>query len=149
SRNVLGSFENHFVDNNDGTVTDMATGLMWQKSGSSGSLDNRGAKEYVKRLKRKRFAGHSNWRMPTVEELSSLIKKAKKNGVHIAPIFDNNRIRCWTVDPCEPNYSFLSGAWIVDFKQGKVSISMWSYDTQIATHNINKMNYVKAVRSLR
>jgi len=40
SRNPLGSFVNDLVDNNDGTVTDKATGLMWQKSGSSARLGN-------------------------------------------------------------------------------------------------------------
>jgi hypothetical protein len=151
SRNVIGGFENHFVDNNDGTVTDMATGLMWQKSGSSGSLDNRSAKEYVKRLNRKRFSGHSNWRMPTVEELASLIKKDRRNGVHIDPVFDNNQIRCWTVDQCDPNYNWQSGAWIVSFKQGKVSKAMWSKSATEKSygHDINDINYVKAVRSIK
>ena len=151
SRNPHGSFENVLIDNNDGTVTDKATGLMWQKSGSSGSLDNRGAKEYVKRLKRKRFAGHSNWRMPTVEELSSLIKKAKRNGVHIDPVFDNKQIRGWTVDQCDPNYERQSGAWIVSFKHGEVRKAMWmrSAKDKIYGHDINDTNYVKAVRSVK
>jgi hypothetical protein len=148
SKNFFGSFDNDFVDNNDGTITDKATGLMWQKSGSLSSLDNRGAKIYIKQLNRERLAGYSDWRMPTVEELASLIKKDRRNGVHIAPVFDNKQNRCWTVDSCEPNYSFLSGAWIVDFKQGGVSMAMWSYDGMLAMHNINKMNYLKAVRSV-
>jgi len=92
SKNALGDFENHFVDNNDGTITDKATGLIWQKNGSTKSLGNRRAKEYVKKLNQRRFAGHSNWRMPTVEELASLIKKAKTKGVHIDPVFDNKQI---------------------------------------------------------
>ena len=40
SRNPLGSFVTDLVDNNDGTVTDKTTGLMWQKSGSSARLGN-------------------------------------------------------------------------------------------------------------
>ena len=32
SRNPRGSFVNSFVDNNDGTVNDKATGLMWQRT---------------------------------------------------------------------------------------------------------------------
>jgi hypothetical protein len=147
SRYVLGSFENHLVDNNDGTVTDKATGLMWQKKGSTNSLDNRGAKEYVKDLNRRRFAGHSNWRMPTVEELASLIKKAKTKGVHIDPVFDNKQISCWTVDPCDTNYPIQSGAWIVSFRHGEVRHAMWAYGRTM--HDIRKMNYIKAVRSIK
>ncbi|UCF85780.1 MAG: hypothetical protein JSV50_09160, partial [Desulfobacteraceae bacterium] len=32
--NEKGDFPNNFVDNGDGTVTDRATGLMWEKKGS-------------------------------------------------------------------------------------------------------------------
>jgi hypothetical protein len=153
SKNFFGDFENDFVDNNDGTVTDNATGLMWQKSGSLNSLDNRGAKEYIKQLNRKRFAGHADWRMPTVEELASLIKKAKTKGVHLYPVFDNKQISCWTVDPCESNNALLIGAWIVSFKHGEVDQAIWGNKSmggptiELASAYIKPMNYVKAVRS--
>ncbi len=49
SRNPRGSFVNDLVDNNDGTVTDKATGLMWQKSVSSTRLDNQRANIYIER----------------------------------------------------------------------------------------------------
>ena len=149
SKNFFGAFDNDFVDNNDGTITDKATGLMWQKSGSLSSLDNRGAKIYIKQLNRERLAGYSDWRMPTVEELVSLIKKDRRNGVHIAPVFDNKQNRCWTVDSCEPNYRFQSGAWVVSFKHGEVRKAMWSESATISDrHDINDINYVKAVRSV-
>jgi hypothetical protein len=149
SKNFFGAFDNDFVDNNDGTITDKATGLMWQKSGSLSSLDNRGAKKYIRQLNKDRFAGHSDWRMPTVEELASLIKKDRRNGVHIDPIFDSRQNRCWTVDSCEPNYRFQSGAWVVSFKHGEVRKAMWSESATISDrHDINDINYVKAVRSV-
>jgi hypothetical protein len=56
--------------------------------------------------------------MPTVEELASLLKKSKKSGVHIDPVFGNKQTRCWTIDNCDSLYVELIGAWIVDFKQG-------------------------------
>ena len=83
SRNPLGSFVNNLVDNNDGTVTDKTTGLMWQKSGSSARLGNQRANIYIERLNQERFAGYSDWRMPTVEELASLLVKRRTNGVHL------------------------------------------------------------------
>ena len=61
--------------------------------------------------------------MPTVEELASLIEKSKINGVHIDPVFDSRQIRCWTVDPCDTNYTMQSGAWIVSFKQGEDAVA--------------------------
>jgi DNA-binding IclR family transcriptional regulator len=153
SRNPLGSFDNRFVDNNDGTVTDRATGLMWQKSGSSKSLENRGTKKYVQQLNRQRFAGQSNWRMPTIEELASLLKKAKINGVHIDSIFNNKQIRCWTIDQCDTNRSYQLGAWLVHFQFGEISKAMW-IDPKTGSgigylESTNITNYVKAVRSIR
>jgi hypothetical protein len=151
SGNPLGSFDNHFVDNSDGTVTDNATGLVWQKSGSSRSLENRYAKRYIKRLNNEQFAGYSDWRMPTIEELASLIKKAKINGVHIAPVFDIKQIRCWTVDQCDTNRDYQLGAWLVHFQFGEISKAMWIDPTRTGgySESLNISNYIKAVRSVR
>jgi hypothetical protein len=153
SRYVLGSFENHFVDNKDGTITDKATGLMWQKRGSTNSLDNRAAKEYVKDLNRRRFAGHSNWRMPTIEELASLTKKTKTKGVHLDPVFDNNQTTCWSADQGVGRYRDYAGGWIVSFKNGEVRDAHFppkrSGGYMGVGQAINYMNYVKAVRSIK
>jgi hypothetical protein len=148
SRNPQGAFVNSFVDNNDGTVTDKATGLMWQKSGSS-LLSNRRAREYITQLNRKRFAGHSDWRMPTVEELASLLAADRKNGAHIDPAFDYKQTRCWTIDRCESqSWSFYKGAWLVDFKNGAVNEAYWSREAGGMTRK-NAENYTKAVRTVR
>ena len=45
-----GDFPNDFVDNADGTLTDRATGLMWEKGGSSSTIHFLKAKKYVSRL---------------------------------------------------------------------------------------------------
>jgi hypothetical protein len=152
-RNDTGSFVNDFVDNNDGTVTDKATGLMWQKSGSSSFLENSGAKEYIKRLNRKRFAGHSDWRMPTVEELASLLESGGKSGVHIDPVFDHKRSICWTVDKCDAFETDHLGAWIVDFKKGQILqvyyVGGGPKTTWTSQYTKNTLNYVKAVRSVK
>jgi S1-C subfamily serine protease len=147
SKNTKGAFVNDFVDNNDGTVTDKATGLMWQKSGSSSFLENRGAKKYIKQLNRKRFAGHSDWRMPTIEELASLLAKSSKSGAHIDPIFDHKRTICWTVD----KYNNRLSAWIVDFKRGQILQAGWSEGKSGFSnwYSKNYVNYVKAVRSIK
>jgi uncharacterized caspase-like protein len=154
SRNSLGSFKNHFVDNDDGTVSDQATGLMWQKSGSSSSLENRGIKRYIKRLNEKRFAGYSDWRVPTVEELASLIERGRRDGVHIDPVFDNHQTRCWTIDQCDGDSIYALGAWIVNFEQAQILQASYkkpsmTSDLTFANYSKNDKNYIKAVRSLR
>ena len=151
SRNPDGSFVNDLVDNNDGTVTDKATGLMWQKSGSSTHLNLWSAEVYIERLNQERFAGHSDWRMPTVEELASLLARRRKNGVHIAPAFDYKQTRCWTIDTGDSPASHLKGGWIIDFQNGEVSQASWRSKTRILASNYSKnhQNYVKAVRSVK
>lgn len=151
SRNPHGSFVNSFVDNNDGTVTDTATGLMWQKSGSS-PLSNRRAKEYINQLNQRRLAGYSDWRMPTVEELASLLARRRKDGVHMDPVFDNKRSTCWSVDKREPENAWHLGAWIVNFKQGQIQQAKYKNPSITMNYTpklVNNMNYVKAVRSVR
>jgi hypothetical protein len=60
-----------FIDNNDGTVTDNTTGLMWSKDNvGNGELNHAAATKACADLK---LAGHSNWRLPTRAELLTLV----------------------------------------------------------------------------
>ena len=57
-----------YTDNGDGTVTDNATGLIWQR-GDGGEMTWEKAKEYAADLA---LAGHDDWRLPTSHELFGL-----------------------------------------------------------------------------
>ncbi len=61
---------NKFIDNRDGTITDEATGLMWQKKDSKTALDWKSALEYARNLN---LLDHNDWRLPTIKELQSLV----------------------------------------------------------------------------
>ena len=75
------------VDNGDGTLTDSATGLMWEKLSRDGSLHDAtipysweealGVK--VAGLNAERFAGHRDWRLPSLAELYSLVDPSTSN----------------------------------------------------------------------
>lgn len=58
-----------FQDNNDGTITDSLTGLMWQK-GENERMDWYSA---LKSCKEMRLAGHSDWRLPNLKELNTIL----------------------------------------------------------------------------
>ena len=62
------SEENTFDDNGDGTIIDTKTGLMWQEQEDGRRIWN-DSLEYCKGLS---LAAHSDWRLPTLEELESL-----------------------------------------------------------------------------
>jgi len=70
---------NDYVDNGDGTVTDVATGLMWMQPDSGafgvgpygdGTLNWEEALDWAENLS---YAGHDDWRLPNVKELHSLV----------------------------------------------------------------------------
>ncbi|WOO39337.1 DUF1566 domain-containing protein [Rubellicoccus peritrichatus] len=76
---------NQFVDNNDGTVTDLATGLMWQKADSGAGMDWEDALSYAESLE---LAGYRDWRLPNAKELQSLIDYTRAPGVTNSPAID-------------------------------------------------------------
>lgn len=115
-----------FIDNEDGTVTDSKTGLMWVKNPHTdlpdkfkGELKWQDAIDACKDLN---FAKHKDWRLPTVEELSSIVdysRGAKSGEPAIDPIFKDTKCSWyWTITPV----AWGSGsAWIVGFDYGYVS----------------------------
>ncbi|MDM8550901.1 DUF1566 domain-containing protein [Desulfobacterales bacterium HSG2] len=128
-KNKSGDFENDFVDNRNATVTDRATGLMWQWPGLDDMtyVETRAyimtyeeAQAYVMELNRNKFAGYSNWRLPTIEELMSLMESKEVDGRYIDPVF-KFYWHCWSAD----KYSFelvwyarfdFGGAYLDGFK---------------------------------
>ncbi len=79
---------NKFRDNGDGTVTDLATGLMWMKADSVKGLDWPSALEYAENME---LAGHSDWRLPDAKELQSIVDYSRSpdatDSAAIDPVF--------------------------------------------------------------
>jgi hypothetical protein len=80
--------KNDFRENNDGTITDHATGLMWQEADSCKGLNWEQALAYAANSK---LAGHSDWRLPNAKELQSIVDYTRTPSVTqspaISPIF--------------------------------------------------------------
>ncbi|MCG3158859.1 MAG: hypothetical protein DKINENOH_05503 [bacterium] len=95
-------------------VIDHATGLTWQQGGSKEWVNFAEAQKYLEQLNREKFAGYSDWRLPTLEEAMSLMEPEKRNGdLHIDPVFDKNQRWIWTADQ-----EASGGAWCVRFSFG-------------------------------
>ncbi|MFZ4439500.1 MAG: DUF1566 domain-containing protein [Syntrophales bacterium] len=104
---LLGSFvsvecataADRFVKNNDGTVTDTQTGLMWADKDNGSSIDWNHAREYCDVYN---GGGKSGWRMPTIDEIGKLYNSGaygsviKKTGyaVWVSEIRGNDPAEC-------------------------------------------------------
>jgi hypothetical protein len=60
----------NFIDNGDGTITDTATNLMWEKSAGGAATTWDQAKGYCENLT---LGGKSDWRLPTRNELQTIV----------------------------------------------------------------------------
>ncbi len=82
-----------YIDHCDGTIIDTETGLMWKRcpEGLSGMNCEEGKagtytwNDFVQRFKNVEYAGHADWRLPTIDELSTLVycnngRKDKNHG---------------------------------------------------------------------
>jgi len=80
---------NDFVDNGDGTITDLATGLMWQQ-GDDGVARN--WEEALACAENLTLAGASDWRLPNAKELQSIVDYTRSpdatGSAAIDPVFD-------------------------------------------------------------
>ncbi len=83
----------------DGTVVDAATGLQWQQAGSDYPLTWTEARTYVAEINARAFAGVSDWRLPTVDELVSLLERPPMmRDFCLPPVFDPSRPNLWSCD---------------------------------------------------
>ena len=83
---------NDFVDNGDGTITDNATGLMWDKVGSSAGINWEDALAWVEQKNNENYLGYNDWRLPNAKELQSIIDYGRSpsytNSPAISLLFD-------------------------------------------------------------
>jgi hypothetical protein len=149
--NPEGNFPNDLVDNGNGTVTDKVTGLVWQKGGSPSDMKFDAATKYVDELNSSRFGGHGDWRLPTMEELYSLMEGTPNNSEKFMDnLFDPAQSVCWSAD-ANPKSSVIGSptslhvAFGVNFARGETSAGV---SDKFANPSITQGSfYVKAVRT--
>ncbi len=136
----------NFVDNGDGTVTDTVNKLRWIKKGIISKLKLKDAKAYAEA---ETFAGSSDWRLPALPELKTLIypervinTSGKKAWIN--PIFDDGLGHYyWTTTTCdklsviEDRYQKKicqqgeSAAWLVHFN---INAVFWFHTSEERPH---------------
>ncbi len=130
-----------YVDNGDGTVTDVNTGLMWEKLSHDGTVHDEhntytwtNVFAHVATLNRTNFAGHADWRLPNVRELLSIVTYQNLIPT-VTPAFDNRCSSGCDVTRCSCTFSgdtwtstsetaSPSRQWFVDFQDAQVGAGL-------------------------
>ena len=85
--------KNDFVDNGNGTITDSATGLMWQSVDSGAAMTWEQALAWAENLE---YGGYDDWRLPNAKELQSIVDYSRSpdttQSAAIDPLFSTTSI---------------------------------------------------------
>ena len=101
--------DERFIEADSDTIIDGAKRLVWAKKDtwqlSKKWMNQRQTIEFADSLNRKRFAGFSNWRLPTTIEAKSLFDKKQENSDHMGKVIYLPTVfepgcgfLCWTSD---------------------------------------------------
>ncbi|MBK1732518.1 hypothetical protein CKO41_12100 [Thiococcus pfennigii] len=132
----------HFQDNGNGTITHLASGLVWKQcaEGLSGAgCGEGGAALYtyptaLRLAADEEFAGSGLWRLPTKEELATLVNRNCQD-----PVIDN---RYFPNTPSDWFWSSSTGAGGVPYYAWGVSFS----DGAVGRDARSGIGYVRLVR---
>jgi len=100
-----------FIVNTNGTVLDNTTNLTWQQEIPEGTFNWKQAKEYASQLN---LGGYNDWRIPTREELQSLVDFIKVNPAIDVEAFPTSAY-FWSSSPLANSRDY---AWYVGFSNG-------------------------------
>lgn len=121
------------VRGTDIVVTAPRHKLMWQQRALPQPTNRDGAQRYVQELNASRFAGHADWRLPTLEEAFTLMASGSPEDCRLNRLFERSGWILRTADTSEP-----AKDWVVYFCDGIASPEAAAFSAQ-----------VRAVRSLR
>lgn len=113
---------NRFTCRSGEILCDETTGLCWQQSGTPYPVNWNEAGDYVRQLNQERFGGYDTWRLPTINELATLITPTPQGSDHcMEPVFDPGQKWLWSCDRC----TYIT-AWYVSLDMGFVAYNDFS-----------------------
>ncbi len=135
-----------FIDNNNGTITDVRTGLMWMRcslgqtwtgTACTGTAAQYAWADALAQAQASVYASHTDWRLPNVKELVSIVERQCAYPSINSEIFPATPT--WYYWTSSPNVSG-SGTYVqtVEFSQGtdgaddKAPLNaMWNYHVRL------------------
>ena len=140
--------DSRYTINGDGTVTDKKTNLMWKRceEGSSGSDCMTGTaaeynwREALELVNGHSFATYSDWRLPNIKELRTIVAFDRNNPALNSTAFpnlpENTSHHVWSSTPTWLIHDgFANDSWFVKFNNGAA-----------AAHDRINVHYVRLVR---
>jgi len=89
--------KNNFKDNKDGTISDLATGLMWQQSDSQKAMSWENSLSWLQQNNSENYLNYSDWRLPSAKEIQSIVDYSRSpqstSSAAINPLFEVTQIK--------------------------------------------------------
>lgn len=134
----LANPDSQYKANGDGTASDFSTGLMWKQCGEGQTGDGcsgvlayytwQGALQQVAYVNSHGgFAGYTDWRLPDIKELQSIVDEACYGPAINLTVFPNTYATSYLSSSPYRGSGFANGVWSVSFYDGDESKSPRDY----------------------
>jgi hypothetical protein len=130
------SAASRFVDNGDQTITDTKTGLTWTKDAAptvpqssecqTNAVTNDGAEAFVACLNRNKYAGYTDWSVPSLQQLASLCNTSGEIAWLNGPLKDGRSRFCNEADVDMGRRIEETGFTNVQQDKGYLTATQWS-----------------------
>jgi len=143
-----------YQDNGDGTVTDVNTGLVWEKQSDDGSIHDRdllftwaNAPSHITALNSANFANHNDWRMPNIRELSSIVNYGAANPAVVTTAFHDNCFGgCTPLNcSCTAFFAYWSSTASTHLPNSEFTVNFTDGTSSVFTKNVS---FTAAVRGV-
>ena len=120
--------DSRYTDNGDSTITDNQTGLMWKQciegisngvgTCDSGIAENVEYTDAISLANSTTFATHSDWRLPNLKELASLVEVACAYPAINSTLFPGTPDTDITISSTIDETNAIRYTWGINFSQG-------------------------------